>query len=189
MRSLFLKIFLSYWLAFALFLVLAILVTLAMRPPGETSGAAALQAKFLNEAVQAYQRGGQEEAHRYLRELHDSQRLRVFLFDEQGRELSGRKPPEWIKRVERGQTRTADSFLGRLGPMQFLRPSMTAADGHRYILVIELPPEHTLFGPHGTPGLGILIATLSSGIVCYILARYLTGPVVRLRAATQRLAT
>ncbi len=189
MRSLFLKIFLSYWLAFALFLVLAILVTLAIRPPRETSGVEALQAKFLDEAVQAYQSGGQEQARRYLRELHDAQRVRVFLFDEQGQELSGRKPPEWIERVQRGQTRTADSFWGRLGPMRFLRPSMTTADGHRYSLVIELPPEHTLFGPHGVPGLGIFIAILSSGLVCYMLARYLTAPVVRLRTATQKLAT
>jgi two-component system, OmpR family, sensor histidine kinase CpxA len=189
MRSLFLKIFLSYWLAFALFLVLAILVTFAMRPPRDTSGVEALQSKLLTEAVQAYQSGGLEAARRYLRELHDAQRVRVFLFDEQGRELAGRKPPKWIERVERGQTRTAESFWGRLGPVRFLRPSMTAADGHSYSLVIELPPEHLLFGPHGVPGLGIFIAILSSGLVCYILARYLTAPVVRLRAATQKLAT
>jgi two-component system sensor histidine kinase CpxA len=34
----------------------------------------------------------------------------------------------------------------------------------------------------------MLIAILSSGLVCFILARYLTSPIVRLRAATQRLA-
>ncbi len=34
----------------------------------------------------------------------------------------------------------------------------------------------------------ILIGIISSGLVCYLLARYLTAPVVRLRAATQRLA-
>src|SRR5581483_5485413 len=46
----------------------------------------------------------------------------------------------------------------------------------------------TLFGPHGVPGLGILIAVISSGLVCFILARFLTSPIVRLRSATQRLA-
>ena len=61
--------------------------------------------------------------------------------------------------------------------MQFTRPSMVAADGHRYNLVIELPPgQRTLFGPHGVPGLGILIAVISSGLVCFILARFLTSP-------------
>jgi len=46
-----------------------------------------------------------------------------------------------------------------------------------------------MFGPHGVPGLGILIAIISSGLVCYVLARYLTAPVVRLRKAAQKLAS
>ena len=190
MRSLFVRIFLSYWIAQALFLVLAILTTLAIGHSGEVSNIQAQQARFLNEAVQAYQGGGEDGARKYLRSVRDSQHVRLYLFDERGRELLGRQPPEWIERVERGQTHTADTLLGRLRPMQFLRESTTAPDGHRYTLVTELPPEsHTLFGPHGVPGLGILIAILSSGLVCSILARYLTSPIVRLRAATQKLAS
>ncbi len=186
---LFLKIFLSYWLALALFIVLAILTTLTMRPTTEVSAVEALQNKFLSEALEAYQKGGKEEARHYLRSLRDTQHAWVFLFNDQGQELSGRTPPEWIDRVERGQGHTVDSVWGRLGPMQFSRPSMIAADGHRYNLVIELPPgQRTLFGPHGVPGLGILIAVISSGLVCFVLARFLTSPIVRLRGATQRLA-
>src|SRR5580693_765609 len=190
MRSLFVRIFLSYWVAQALFLVLAILVTMAIRPSGDIAGVQAQQAKFLNEAVQAYQDGGEEGARKYLRGVRDSQHVRLYLFDEHGKELLGRQPPEWIERVRRGETRTADSFWGRLRPLQFLREATTAADGRRYTLVTELPPEQrALFGPHGVPGLGILIAVISSGLVCYILARYLTSPIVRLRAATQKLAS
>src|SRR6202142_2322127 len=190
MRSLFVRIFLSYWVAQALFLVLAILVTLAIRPSGEISSIQAQQARFLNEAIQAYQTGGDEGARKYLRGIRDSQHVRLYLFNEQGRELLGRQPPEWIERVERGQTSTADTFWGRLRPMQFLRQSEIAADGRRYTLVTELPPEQrTLFGPHGVPGLAILIAIISSGLVCYILARYLTSPIAQLRAATQKLAS
>ncbi len=189
MRSIFFKIFLSYWLALALFVVLAILTTLALRPPRESANAEAQQGKILNDAVQAYQTGGQEGARRNLRAVHDSQQIRSYLFDEQGHELTGRKAPEWIEGVFRGKVHTIDSIWGRLGPgPQFLRATTKTADGHTYVLVIELPPEHVLFGPHGIPALGILIAVLSSGLVCLILARYLTSPVVRLRAATQRLA-
>jgi two-component system, OmpR family, sensor histidine kinase CpxA len=189
-RSLFVRIFLSYWVAQALFLVLAILVTLAIRPSGELSSLQAQQGRFLSEAVQAYQAGGEDGARKYLRTVRDSQHIRLYVFDEQGRELLGRQPPEWIVRVERGQMRTADTFWGRLKPMQLLRESMTTADGHRYTLVTELPPEqHALFGPHGVPGLAILIAIISSGLVCYVLARYLTSPIVQLRAATQKLAS
>jgi two-component system sensor histidine kinase CpxA len=73
--------------------------------------------------------------------------------------------------------------------MQFLRPSITTADGQRYTMVIQFPPEHrSLFGPYGNLSLAIVIAVLSSGLVCYPLARYLSSPIVRLRAATQKLA-
>jgi signal transduction histidine kinase len=188
MRSLFLKIFLSYWLAFALFLVTTILVTLALRPPRESSGTESAQQKFLTEAVQAYKNGGTGAVNTYLRNLRETQRVHAFLFDQQGHNLSGHGVPEWIERVERGQIHTADSIWGRMGPMQFLRPSITDADGQSYNLVIELPSERTRFGPHGIPGFGILIAILCSGLVCYLLTRYLTSPIVRLRAATQKLA-
>jgi two-component system sensor histidine kinase CpxA len=189
MRSLFLKIFLSYWMALALFLVLAILATLAMRPATDNSSLQAQQNKLLADTVQAYQSGGEEVARKFAHNVRDSQHARLYLFDDQDRELLGHAPPEWILRVQRGQIHTADSWLGRLRPMQFLRPSMTASNGQRYSMVIELPPEpHGLFGPHGVPGLGILIAVLSSGLVCYLLARYLTAPIVQLRVATQKLA-
>jgi len=189
-RSLFVRIFLSYWTAQALFLVLAILVTLALRPSGELAGVEAQQGRFLSEAVQAYKAGWEDGARKYMRNIRDSEHVRLYVFDDQNRELLGRQPPDWIMRVERGQASTADTFWGRLRPMQFLRNSTVAADGHRYTLVIEFPPEQrTRFGPRGIPGLGILIAVISSGLVCYILARYLTSPIVQLRGATQKLAS
>jgi len=190
MRSLFLKIFLSYWVAQALFLMLAIMVTVAMHPPREIAGIQAQQAKFLAEAVQFYQSGGEEGLRRYLRSVHDTAHVRLFVFDDQGRDLLRHKPPEeWMAKVASGKARTADSFWGRMGPIQFLRESDTLTDGRRYTLVIALPPqEHTLFGSNDVPGLWILIGIVSSGLVCYLLARYLTSPIVRLRAATQKLA-
>ena len=190
MRSLFVRIFLSYWMAQALFLVLAILVTLAVHPSSEIANVQAQQARFLSEAVQAYQTGGQEGARNYLRAVHDAQHVRLFLFDEKAQDLTGRTPPDWILRVVRGHAATADHLWGRYGPGRYLRQTQAGSDGHSYTLVIEFPPEdHGLFGPHGMPGLGILIAVISSGLVCYILAHYLTSPIVRLRGATQKLAS
>jgi two-component system, OmpR family, sensor histidine kinase CpxA len=190
MKSLFVKIFLSYWIAQALFFVLAILVGWAMRPSREISDLQAQQSKLLSEVVQAYQTGGEASAWKYLRSVHDTHHVRLYVIDEQGKDLMGRNLPEWVQRAQRGEMRTADSFWGRLRPLRFLRASTTTADGHRYTLVTELPPEpHPFFGPHGVPGLGILIGIISSGLVCYVLARYLTAPIVRLRAATQKLAS
>ena len=53
MRSLFLKIFLSFWAAQALFLVLAILVVIALRPTREP-GIESIVARAATESVAAY---------------------------------------------------------------------------------------------------------------------------------------
>jgi two-component system sensor histidine kinase CpxA len=189
MRSLFVRIFLSYWIAQALFMVLAIVATSSLRPSAEIANLEAQQSRILSEAVQAYQAGGETGAWKYLRNLHDNQHVRVYIADESGRDLLGRKPPEWVARAQRGEMRTADSFWGRLHPFQFLRSSATLADGHRYVLIMELPEQHPLFGPHGVPGLGILMAVISSGLVCFVIARYLTSPILQLRTATRKLAS
>lgn len=186
MKSLFLRIFLSYWVAQALFVVLAIIIASALRPSREISNLQSEEATFLSEAVQAYRIGGEAATWKYLRGVHEARHVRVFIADEHGRDLLGRTPPPWVVRAQRGEMRTAESFWGRLRPQQFLRSSMTTADGHHYTEIIELPPSPSgMFGPHGLP---IFIGVLSSGLVCYLLARYLTAPIVRLRAATQKLA-
>ncbi|MGA8153100.1 MAG: ATP-binding protein [Terriglobales bacterium] len=189
MRSLFVRIFLSYWIAQALFLALALLVASALRPSREISNLQTQQSKFLTEALEARQTGGEAATWRYLRTVHETHHVRLYIFDEQGKDILSRRLPPWIDRAQRGEMHTADTFWGRFRPVQFLRASATGPDGHRYILITELPPEeNVVFGPRGVPGLGILIGIISSGLVCYILARYLTAPVRQLRAATQKLA-
>lgn len=188
MKSLFVRIFVSYWIAQALFFVLALAVASALRPSREIANLEAQGPKFLSEAVAAYQAGGENTAWRYMRGVHEAQHVRLYIFDQQGKELLGRRLPDWVDRARRGQMATADSFWARFRPMQFLREVQTI-NGQQYTMITELPPEpHPFFGPHGVPGLGILIGLISSGLVCYILARYLTAPVARLRAATQQLA-
>ena len=46
MKSLFLRIFLSYWLAQALFVVLAIIIASALRPSGEISNLQSQESHF-----------------------------------------------------------------------------------------------------------------------------------------------
>jgi two-component system sensor histidine kinase CpxA len=187
MKSLFLKIFLSFWMALALFLVVAVLVTLAFRPRNATWEA--LRTTTLNDAVAAYEEGGAAQLGQYFDNLDASQHVRGFLFDERGQDLSGRGAPDWAIRVARGGPRSPhDGVLFPPPPVQ--RDSRASADGkHRYIVVMGLPPgPRFFFGPRGMPVPGLILAILSSGIACYILAWFLTKPIARLRSATQRLA-
>ncbi|HZR66275.1 MAG TPA: ATP-binding protein [Terriglobales bacterium] len=189
MKSLFLRIFLSFWLVVALLLALAILLTVAMRPARQTSAIEAQQNKILIEAVAAYQAGGSDQLRDFLHSVRDSQHIRAVLFRDHD-SLLGHTAP-WFTEVVEGRRRTIDTFLGRLNPRfpHMLKVSTTGVDGHTYTLVTELPPgQDLLFGPNGVPGLGILIAVVVSGLVCYFLAQFLTAPIIRLRKATQKLA-
>ena len=187
MKSLFLRIFLSFWMALALFVVLAILVTLAFRPRSSTWEA--LRTTVLNDAVSAYEEGSEAQLRQYMEKVESSQHVRAYLFDERGNELSGRPAPEWAIRVASGGPRMPrDGFVFPAPPLP--RDSRASSDGkHRYTLVLGLPPgPRVFFGPRGMPLPGLIIAIISSGLVCYFLSWYLTKPIVRLRAATRQLA-
>jgi signal transduction histidine kinase len=188
MKSLFLKIFVSFWLAQALFVVLAVLVTLALRPQRNSTWEA-LRTTVLNEAVSEYEQGGEEQVRQYLETVQAQQHVRAYIFDEKGNEISHRAPPDWADRVAKGGPRKPrDGFIIPVPPV--LRESRASSDGqHRYTLVLDLPPgPRVFFGPRGMPVPGLIIAVLSSGLVCYFLAWYMTKPVSRLRAATQQIA-
>lgn len=187
MKSLFLRIFLSFWMAQALFVVAAILVTVAFRPRSSTFEA--LRTTALNESVNAYEEGGQKQLRKYFENLDSAQHVRGFLFDEHGSELSSRQVPDWAVRVAAGGSRQPhDGFLFPAPPVQ--RDSRASSDGaHRYTLVLGTPPGPRVFiGPRGVPSTGLIIGVITSGLVCYLLAWYLTKPIVRLRTATRRLA-
>ena len=187
MKSLFLRIFLSFWMAQALFVVLAIVVTLAFRPRSSTWES--LRTTVLNESVNAYEEGNETQLRDYMENVERTQHVRAYLFDERGNELSGRGAPDWAMRVAAGGPRSPrDGFIIPAPPVQ--RDSRASSDGkHRYTVVLGLPPgPRVFFGPRGLPIPGLIIAIISSGLVCYFLSWYMTKPIVRLRAATRQLA-
>jgi two-component system sensor histidine kinase CpxA len=187
MNSLFLRIFLSFWMAVAIFLVAAILVTLALRP--RTTTWEALRTTVLNDAVNAYEEGGETKVQQYLEGVETANHVRAFLFDERGIEISHRAAPDWAIRIATGGPRMPrDGFVIPAPPVQ--RDSRSSSDGkHRYTLVLAFPPgPRVFFGPRGLPVPGLIILIVSSGLVCYLLSWYLTKPIIKLRAATRQLA-
>lgn len=195
MKSLFLRIFLSFWAAQALFLVLAILVTIAMRPARR--GIESEGPQILAEVVNAYQSGGERAASDYVEQLWRTQHIWALVFDPSGHEISGhRRPPHKDGRpgelLPEGPTLGSPPhhrrWMDYLLPSRVIRQGLTL-DGKRYTLLLILPPgPRVFFGPHEIPGLGITIAVITSGLVCYLLAWSMTSPVTRLRKAAQSLA-
>ena len=187
MKSLFLRIFLSFWVAQALFVVLAILVTLAFRPRNPSWEALRTTApERFGERLRGRRRS---QVRQYLIDLENTQHVRAYLFNEQGEEVSRRAAPDWAMRIAAGGPRMPrEGFVFPAPPV--LRDSRASSDGlHRYTLVLGLPPgPRVFFGPRGMPVPGLIIAVVSSGLVCYFMSWYLTKPIVRLRAATRQLS-
>jgi two-component system sensor histidine kinase CpxA len=188
MKSLFLRIFLSFWLAIALFVVLAILAVEVFRPQRNPTWES-LATNTLADSVAAYEQGGRHQLREYLGGIEAAQHVRIHIFDEQGNEISGRAAPVWLEHIALGKPIPARD--GILFPTpRVVVESRASSDGHhRYIIALALPQgPRVFFGPHGFPLTGLLILVLSSGIVCYALSWYLAKPIVRLRAATRQLA-
>jgi two-component system, OmpR family, sensor histidine kinase CpxA len=187
MKSLFFRIFLSFWLAIALFVVLTMLSIFIFRPSMATWES--LRTTALTDAITAYEQGGEARVREYLDNLESAQHVRAHVFDEQGKEISGRHAPQWVQRMAMGKPAAPAEGI-TLPPPKILMESRASADGlHRYTITLALPPgPRVFFGPHGFPLRGLTILVISSGLVCYFLSWYLTKPIMRLRAATRQLA-
>lgn len=204
MRSLFLKIFLWFGLAMVLVNVASFVTgVIAERhfhnlPPMELRAAFAVYAQT---AVEVFEREGQSALAAYLERVESTSHISAVVFNEQGEEVSGRSLPigakELAQRIDGNATFISDfSYPIPLGAQTIKSPL-----GARYILVGDLPghvpPKHGpprpgqpgsfLFGLHQL-GLRLIPILLVGGLFCYWLARYLTTPIVKLRATTHELA-
>ena len=196
MRSIFLKIFLSFWLTQALFLVLA--VVLAVRPSERVilrwhSLTADALKLYDQNAVSFLESGQNEKAIAYLEQLEHSADVQFFWFGPHGKLLFGEpKVPRKVSDLA--------IHIAQTGQQEFMpTPRATlggqvavAGNGERYVLIAQILHGHGPFALRRTTeefitrlGLAILV----SGFVCFWLARYLTGPIVRLRATTHQLAS
>ena len=121
-----------------------------------------------------------EGLRQYLDNLDHTQHVRAYLFDEHGIELSQRAAPDWAMRVAAGGPRTPhDGFLFPAPPVQ--RDSTASSDGkHRYTVVLGFHRAREFSSDHGEYRFtGLIIGVVTSGLVCYLLAWYLTKPIVR----------
>jgi two-component system sensor histidine kinase CpxA len=190
MRSIFLKIFVSFWLVQALFISLALLT--AERPseraqPRWRSLASDALALYGQEAVAMLEQGQGQRLPAYFEQTEQAAEMHLFLFDARGEEVSGHAPPAGAIKVALLVNQSGRPEVNSVATAAFVGRPLRGTSGARYAIVAGVPR-----GPLRRPSefisrlaLGMLI----SGIVCFWLARYLTSPIVKLRAATQQLAS
>ena len=186
-RSLFLKIFLWFGAVVLTFIVLTSIAGELMhlhfdpsmhRPPDPVLSA------YAKDAAEEYEQHGQAALAAYLARVQGRSYTRLFLFDSRLQELSGVDLPPDARDVARRVFQSQLSEFADRGRPPLLGRPVQSDSGERYALVAELPPkpEFALFHLH------LVAMALVGAIFCYWLAKHLTSPVAKLRAATQELA-
>jgi signal transduction histidine kinase len=184
---LFLKIFVWFGAVVLTFIVLTSVAGELMhlhfdpsmkRPPDPMLSA------YAKDAAEEYEQHGQAALAGYLARVQGRPYTRLFLFDSQLQELSGVNPPPDAHDVARRVFQSQLPEFADRGHQPLLGRPVQSDSGERYVLVAELPPrpEFALFHLH------LVAMALVGAIFCYWLAKHLTSPVAKLRAATQELA-
>ena len=195
MHSLFLKIFLWFWLTVILIGVTLVITTLVLRSndraeEGWQTGASFYLTAEAKRAADIFEQEGKPGLERHL-----ARGLRkggyAFFFDENRQEILGSNPPpraiELVRALSDAVPFTADFSHGD----RFAAQQITAPSGRKYTLVVMIPrlPIRSLLAGLGAPAIFSLISVLLvGGALCFWLARHITNPLVRLGQAAGRIA-
>jgi two-component system sensor histidine kinase CpxA len=193
-RSLFIKLFIWFWLALALanitsFVVFELTRPQPFNPPFRAHFRNSLTI-FAQGAAESYDNGGQAALEDFLDRVEQSTDIKVELYDENGRVLSKKRGVPGgkdlaLRLLNSPGNEPPRSFVG--GPS--LGRVATGPSGKKYALVTT-NPERGPFGPgYKVQAMQLLALILTGGILCYWLARYLTSPISKLRATTQTIAS
>jgi two-component system, OmpR family, sensor histidine kinase CpxA len=192
MRSLFLKIFLWFW-STVMVTGIALVLTFILEPrsvPSRWHATLTDTARYSGMvAVEEVEVGGAPAASAYVERLEGEMHLRACLFDLVGDPIAGKGCETFEDMISHLSTSKTSDFSMRYGIAR-VALTLQGSSGRRYIFATELPA-----GPRAAFGINrsalVLrwgVALLVSGYVCYLLTRYLTMPILRLREASQQLA-
>jgi two-component system, OmpR family, sensor histidine kinase CpxA len=188
-RSLYLKIFIWFWVTTILINV-ALFYAVALTRPTPTGRSWRDLAQVGPNAMKAaeiFEQRGPVALAVALQETEKASGVTATLFDANGRELSGRPvqtaAPELIQKAAESNE-VEFNFAGR--NTLVARP-VVSTKGQRYTYVANIPRQPYQMSLQ-TQGLRLLVVLLVGGIFCYSLARYLTKPILNLRTTTNELA-
>lgn len=206
MRSLYWKIFISFWLSLLIFAGISFWFTSnyleSIRTETEQTSPRHNYRMYRLQAEQIALSQGINELRDWLKELDKREAVPYLLLDETGEDLLNRPVPLRLQqRVSRyAQRRGNDNEQNNADEQQTRHEHRDQDRRPHTIPIIVDNQRYWLLADYQSISLGrllhrprvimipILVAMLVSGIVCYLLARYLTWPITRLRRAAQQIS-
>lgn len=194
MKTLFLRIFLSFWLAMGLIIATSIIVSATVAYQRLQALEAVEPSDLADQAASRLASEGKPGLLAWIGKAEKTHAgLRIFIIDPHGADILGRPVPDRVQRrihdIEmsgalggrqgkpvQDMTRRVPQFVGPGGEVLTL---MTTFAGYPPFAVLRTPDVNLTL---------LAIAFLFSGLVCWWLARYVSTPVARLQDAARSVA-
>lgn len=192
MRSLFLKIFFWFW-ATVVATGVALVLTFIAEPrsvPSRWHATLTETARYSGTiAVETIEREGSGQASAYLGRLAHETHMTACLFDSAGKVLAGTGCDDFLSMVPHLTVLNVPEFSMKYGIAR-VALMLTGQSGRPYIFATELPagPRAALGINRAAVALQWGVALLVSGLICSLLTRYLTAPILRLQEMSRKLA-
>ena len=195
MRSLYLKIFLWFWLAMILVsstLILSVVTTHSEFTANRTEQFDKILTSLIAaRAADLLEDHGMGALADYLGSLQQTLNWQAYLFDDEGKEILSQPTPAEAETIAQSALQTNDARYLISHGKKFIAKRTTGSTGTRYVFVTESQiPSVTsvLQAPLGVQITRGVIVVLVAGFVCFWLARSITKPVRELSVATHQLA-
>ena len=189
MRSLFLKIFIWFWLGMILAMVALFFMFAAMRPTPSNRPwrDLSLMGSTAQKAAETYDREGQTALTAYLKDFEQSNGIDSILLNYKGVELSGHAVPQGWPELAARASKSGTAQFNISSTALVVAQQVTTPPGHRYVYVSRLPRTAPSFNFRAL-ALRLIVVSLIAGLFCYGLARYLTTDIRKLRETTHAFA-
>jgi signal transduction histidine kinase len=195
LRTLFLKIFLWFWLAMVLVsgaLILSVVTTqsqfTARRAAQSDRTITPLVAARAADVLDDHGMGALSD---FLASLDTTLHAQAYLFDDEGKEILSQPAPPLAEALAQTALQTDDTKIVITRGTKFVARRTIGPTGSRYVLVMSTAVESAadaLRAPLETQLIRAVIVFLIAGLVCFWLARHITAPIRHIRTATHRLA-
>src|SRR5687768_17718610 len=188
-RSLYLKIFIWFWVAMIIINV-ALFAAFALTRPTPTGRSwrdLTQVGPNAQKAGEIYEQSGTTALAAALQATEKSSGVSATFFDESGKELSGRAVPAGADELIARAAQSREIEFNFAGRNTLVARPIVSAKGQRYTYVAHIPRPPFQSGLQAL-AIRLLIVLVIGGIFCYWLARYLTTPLFKLRRTTNQLA-
>lgn len=191
MRSLYWKIFISFWLATILIIFTTAWVTSQIAQKStQPAREQTFMDSYANAAVATYESGQQTALLNWLKQIGLSRHMSIYLLSSTGEIIGAEAAPENVKKVAENllKDQLSEGIFKSGNLIVSHEIISTSGKYYRLAAVSEKPISYFVQIPWAGLTIRLTLAIFISGLICYLLSLYLTQPLRSLGMAAKSIA-